>query len=235
MLSGGLRHCGALLHTLTHAHARSWNMPASPQDTELLRGLNYRHFISGRKGGGAGEGAVNSAPQACPSKAWTKCHSVSVPICLWVGGWKYRQGRVPQIQNAKEKAPKETHRLTRILLPHRHSHVHTDAHAHLNTHACVLHTHLYTYVILSLTQSTNTLGASELHRPLPPPSVFREHSLTPGPILTHTPQLPTQTHTSQGLSCRLLSRPHERLATCSHGSQSQKEVRNRQSRSVPAS
>lgn len=66
-----------------------------------------------------------SAPQACPSKAWTKCHSVSVPICLWVGGWKYRQGGVPQIQNAKEKAPKETH---------------TDSHAY----SCLTDTHMFT-------------------------------------------------------------------------------------------
>lgn len=40
----------------THMHRHTEGMPASPQDTELLWGLNFQHRIIGkRKGGGAGK------------------------------------------------------------------------------------------------------------------------------------------------------------------------------------
>lgn len=125
----------SLLHTHTHTHTAG-PVPASPQDTELLHGLNYQRFISGRKGGRAGEGAVNSSHQACPRKARTKCHGVSVPICLWGEVWvgmEVQAGRgSPKLECQRKDTQRISQRLTYTFF------------SDISTHSCVhrcMHTH----------------------------------------------------------------------------------------------
>lgn len=130
------------------------------------------------------------------------------------GGGTGREG-FPQTGTPKKDTQGTSHRLTCThalssqTLPHTHVFIH--AHTCLNMHVSPTHiynTQLYSVNKHSLSQLAKKASLSISHS-------FVKHSPTLGHILTHvrTPQLPTQTHTSRGLSWGPLPRPREGLTT----------------------
>ena len=161
---------------------------------------------------------MNSAHQVCPRKAWTECHRMSVPICLWGGGWDGGGGTgregVPKTRMPKKRHPRNLTQTHIQLCPLKHYLLHTHAFTPMYTHmlkhtfVCPAHTFTHTCDTLFFLGGGYSLLFSQqtFMGPVCCESLALHVSLFWSHPYTHTHTHTPVTHTTQGLHCSLLPR-----------------------------